>query len=133
MAVEVAEAEVRSDEDESLWPEGPGRQYGGYVIIEWPAPRGKDGIPAAMTAWDCSVIDAATGKPIVTAEKITVERVTADCTGFVIADLAMLADPDGNPVLGPGEDGKCAIYLDEHDRIRRGVFPFIVSEMRVRG
>jgi hypothetical protein len=133
MTTETAEAGVLSDEDESPWPEGPDRQYCGYVIIEWPAPRLKDGIPRPMPAWGCTILDAQTGKPIVTAEKITVQRVTADAQSFITADLAMLADDKGMPVLGPGEDGRVVIWPDENGEIRRGVFPFIVAEMRVAG
>lgn len=128
----TAEAEVRSDEDEPSWPEGPDRQYFGYVIIEWPAPRRSDGIPTLPSAWGCSILDAQTGKPLVTVEKITVQRVTAEAGGFVVADLVACADPDGNPVLFPGEDGRCPAYPDDQGRIRTGVFPFIVAEMRVR-
>jgi hypothetical protein len=128
----TTEAEVRSDGEESPWPEGPDRQYFGYVIIEWPAPHRKDGIPRVLPAWGCSILDAGTGEPITTVGKITVERVTADVTGFIVADLVMFADPDGAPVLGPGEDGTFPFYQREDGRVRTGVFPFIVAEMRVR-
>jgi hypothetical protein len=131
MTTDAAEAEAAAAEDPG-WPEGPDRQYYGYVIIEWPAPRRSDGIPRMMPAWGCTILDAGTGKPITTVEKITVERVTADAQSFITADLAARADPDGNPVLFPGEDGHCPVYLDEQGRIRTGVFPFIVAEMRVR-
>jgi hypothetical protein len=133
MAVDAAEAGVRSDEEESSWPEGPDRQYYGYVIIEWPAPQRKDGTPRPMAAWGCTILDPVTGQPITTVEKITLQRVTADARNAVIADLAMLADPDGNPVMGPDEDGKHVVWPDENGKIRTGVFPFLVAEMRVRG
>lgn len=124
MTTDAAEAEVRADEDPG-WPEGPQRQYYGLVIIEWPAPRRKDGVPGVLAAWGCSILDAATGEPITTAEKATILRVTADAQSFIIADLVMLADLDGNPV----PDGKPR-WRD--GKVITGVFPFLVAEMRVR-
>ena len=131
MTTEVAGIDVADAEDPG-WPEGPERQYCGYVIIEWPAPRRKDGIPRAMPAWACSVLDAETGKPITTVEKLTVPRLVADVTTFITCDLVMLADEQGMPVMGPGEDGKFTVWLDENGRARTGVFSFLVAEMRVR-
>ena len=121
----TAEAEVRSGGEESPWPEGPDRQYFGYVIIEWPAPHRKDGIPRVMPAWGCTILDAGTGEPITTAEKITIVRVTVDAQSFIVADLAMFADENGAPVF----DGKPLI---RDGKIIRGVFAFIVAGMRVR-
>jgi len=135
MTTDVAEALVRSDEAD---PVGP---YYGHVIIEWAAPLRKGEI-RAMPAWACAVIDAETGKYIVTVSKIKVPgvKVTADVEKFIVAELTMFADDDGRPVLFPQEDlehperlGPAAIYFDDEGKIRTGVFPFIVAEMRVRG
>lgn len=124
MTTDAAEVQERSDED-PRWPEGPKRQYCGYVIIEWPAPRRKDGVPGVLAAWGCSILDAVTGEPIAAAEKVTILRVTADAQSFIIADLAMFADLDGNPV----PDGKPRF---RDGKVITGVFSFLVAEMRVR-
>jgi hypothetical protein len=137
---EIADAEIAGDDP---WPQGPERQYYGYVIIEWPVPRRKDGIPRMMPAWDCSILDATTGKLITTVEKATILRVTADVQSFITCDLVMFADDKGMPLLfperipdpqgRPGRIGSERIYTDDDGKVRTGVFPFIVSEMRVRG
>lgn len=98
----------------------------GAVIIEWPepAPLGVGAISARMV----TVYDAFTGgdpgpKPITTVSAITV-RVTMD--EIVTADLTMFADEHGEPIL----DGQPLVRDGE---ILTGVFPFLVSEMRVKG
>lgn len=127
---EIVDAELVEDE---LWPIGPDRRQFGHVIIEWPAPRGKDGDPRMMPAWDISVLDAATGRPIITVEKLTLPAVTADASSFVTADLVMFADAEGNPLMPSGEPGGMEFCLDDEGKARTGVFTFIVAEMRVRG
>jgi hypothetical protein len=139
---EVVDAEIVEDE-EPLWPIGPERRYYGYVIIEWPAPRGKDGDPRVMPGWGCSIFDAVTGRQISTVEKLAIPAVTADAQGWVIADLVMFADDKGMPLLfperipdpqgRPGHIGSERICLDDEGKVRTGVFAFIVAEMRVRG
>ena len=99
--------------------------YRGAIVIEWPkaAPHGVGAIAGRMV----SVYDAFTGgepgpKPITTVSEIAL-RVSAD--EIVTADLTMFADEAGDPILDgePVRDG---------DGFRTGVFPFLVSEMRVR-
>lgn len=116
MTTEAAEAGVRSDD------EGP--VYHGHVILEWPQPVTTLTFPRAMVAWKVAVYDATDGASITTASEITV-RASAD--GWVTADLTMLADPDGMPVLSGS-----TVYPDDEGRARTGTFSFLVAEMRVR-
>src|ERR1700677_1217511 len=118
---EIADAELVEDE---LWPVGPERGYFGHVIIEWPASRGTDGDPRMMPAYDVSVLDAVTGRPVITVEKLTLPAVTADARSFVICDLVMFADRDGNPLMPSGEPGGMEFCLDDEGKVRTGVFPF---------
>ena len=133
MAVEAAEAEVRSDEDSP--------RYHGSVIIEWPARMGDGSRP--LCGWGCSIFDAATGRQIYTAEKISIPAVTAEAQDVILCWLTMFADGNGNPVMElerhpdpegrPGHIGSYVIpAVDESGKPRTGVFPFQVAEMRVR-
>lgn len=97
----------------------------GHIIIEWPAPRGTD-YPRLMPGWACAIFDAATGKPVTTAEKLVIPAVTVDARRFITAELTMLADEDGNPVF----DGNPHVRDGE---IITATFPFLVAEMRVAG
>jgi hypothetical protein len=101
--------------------EGPDGDYAGVVMIEWPPATGT-GPYAAMIGRAASVFDAVSGKQIKTCAGITV-RVNME--ELVTADLTLLAGADGEPIL-QGEP-----VLDG-EGIRTGVFPFLVSEMRVR-
>ena len=98
-----------------------GAQYRGVIVIEWPAPYGT-GPYSAMNGWKVTVADAVTGKPIPTCTSITVH---VDPGALVTAGLTMFTDAGGEPLLDgdPVRDG---------DGFRTGVFPFVVSEMRVR-
>ncbi len=115
-----------ADYEARHWPEGPDRQYHGYVIIEWPAPT-HPGEARAIPGWKCAILNATTGEPITTVQKITVLRVIADTQSYIIADLVMMADPDGMPVLNGS-----TVYPDGEGGFLTGVFPFLVAEMRVR-
>jgi hypothetical protein len=98
--------------------------YYGRVIIEWPAP----GRSPALPGWGCSIFDADTGEPIVTVTRLKMPSVTVDAQDVITADLTMLADEDGMPVLG-----KVPQFIDIKDgEIPSGTFPFLVTEMRVR-
>jgi hypothetical protein len=98
--------------------------YYGRVIIEWPAP----GRSPVLPGWGCSIFDAETGEPIVTVTRLKVPSVTADAQDVITADLTMLADENGMPVLG-----KVPQFIDVEDgEIPSGTFPFLVAEMRVR-
>jgi hypothetical protein len=110
-------------------PEAP--LYYGCVIIEWPAPLRK-GEHRPLAGWACSIFDAETGKMIVTAEKIYIPAVTASAQRFITCELLTGADDDGKPVLFPGDDGKLPLFKDDDGEIRRGTFPFLVAEMRIR-
>jgi len=110
---------------EALRAPAEGAQYRGAIVIEWPraAPHGVGAIIGRMV----SVYDAFTGsepgpKPISTVSEIAL-RVSVD--EIVTADLTMFADEAGNPIL----DGE---PVPDGDGFRTGVFPFLVSEMRVR-
>ena len=83
---EVADGKVRRGKD--------GPAYCGRVIIEWPAP----GRSPVLPAWGCAIFDAETGKPVATAEKITIPAVTASAAEVITCELTMFADEDGNPV-----------------------------------
>jgi hypothetical protein len=95
--------------------------YRGVIAIEWPPPNGASPY-SSMPGCLVSVTDALTGKPIMTCTKIIVH---ADAGALVTADLTMFADADGEPLL----DGEPVI---DGDGFRTGVFPFLVSEMRVK-
>lgn len=109
-------------------------RYWGTVIIEWPAPA--RGTPyGAMPGRHVKVWDAATGEQVYgcTHADITVH---AGVEGLVTADLTLFADEDGEPVLDLQPAVTAAdrrIVLDEDGGTVTGVFPFLVTEMRVRG
>jgi len=106
---------------ESALPREEPDAYRGVIAIEWPPPNGASPY-SSMPGCLVSVTDALTGKPIMTCTKIIVH---ADAGALVTADLTMFADADGEPLL----DGEPVI---DGDGFRTGVFPFLVSEMRVR-
>jgi hypothetical protein len=91
------------------------------IIIEWPAAHGPSPY-SAIAGRTVEITDALTGKPIRTCTGVTVR---ADMERLVTADLTMLADEGGLPLLDgdPVLDGK---------EIRTGVFPFLIAEMRVK-
>ena len=95
--------------------------YQGVIIIEWPTAYGASPY-SAIAGHKIEISDALTGKPIRTCTAVTVR---ADMERLVTADLTMFADEAGEPILDgePVRDG---------DGFRTGVFPFLVSEMRVR-
>jgi hypothetical protein len=102
--------------------EGPDADFRGVVIIEWPAAHGASPY-SSIAGHRVAVTDALTGKLITTCLGVTVR---ADPQRLVTADLEMLADENGNPLL----EGDPVLDCGE---IRTGVFPFAVSEMRVKG
>ena len=91
------------------------------MIIEWPAPVGGS-VYACLLGRGARVTDAVTGKPLA----YTGLTVHADAAGLVTADLTMAATDSGLPLLegDPVPDG---------EEVWTGTFPFVVSEMRVRG
>jgi|SRR5580704_15905 hypothetical protein len=125
MTTDAAEAGVRSDED--------GPRYYGRVIIEWPAPL-RPG--RSLAGWACSIFDAETGKPIVTAEKIAIPAMAADAQHLITCELTVMTDGEGAPALFdeeyPGRPGSTKVYVDDEGKVRTGTFPFLVAEMRVR-
>jgi hypothetical protein len=82
-----------------------------------------------MAGYKVAITDATTGEQIFTVTGITV-HLHADARGLIWADLEMFAGRDGKPllsgtpILDPGPDG---------GEILTGVFPFLVSGMRVAG
>jgi hypothetical protein len=104
------------------WTAEPGPPYRGVIAIEWPAPTGGS-IYACMLGRLVKITDAVSGKPVTTCSDIAVH---ADSGALVTADLTLFADEDGEPVL----DGKPAVRDGE---TLTATFPFVVSEMRVRG
>jgi hypothetical protein len=133
VTTEAAEAEDRSDEEVP-------RRYG-RVIIEWPARRECD--PHSLRGWGCAIYDAATGKMIPTVMNLKVPGavVLADAQHVITADLTLLADPDGNPLLElerhpdpqgrPGHIGSEVIYAGDDGEVLTGTFSFEVAEMRI--
>jgi hypothetical protein len=103
------------------WATEPGPPYCGLVVIEWPAPAGGS-VYACMLGRGVRISDAATGRLITTCSAVAVH---ADAGALVTADLTLFAGEDGEPLLG-GE------AVPDGGEIRTGVFPFVVSEMRVR-
>jgi hypothetical protein len=99
----------------------PGGPYRGVINIEWPAAHGASPY-SSMAGRLVSVTDALTGNPIRTCTGIVVR---VDMESLITADLTMFATGGGLPLL----DGEPV--LDGRE-IRAGVFPFLVSEMRVR-
>ena len=81
-----------------------------------------------LPGWGCSIFDAETGEQIMTATRLKVPSVTVDAQDVITADLTMLADENGMPVLG-----KVPQFIDvKGGEIPSGTFPFLVAEMRVR-
>lgn len=101
---------------------GQAVQYAGVIVIEWPQPRPLEE-SAAIPSWKVTVFDALSGKPITLADKIEIH---APGNGFVTADLTLFTDAAGEPVFGGDR-----IYPAEGEKVRTGVFTFLVSEMRV--
>ncbi len=106
---------------EVLTAPAEGAAYRGVIIIEWPPPHGASPY-SSMPGCLVKITDALTGKPIRTCTGLTVSAGT-EC--LVTADLTLFADADGGPLL----DGE---PVTDGGEIRTGVFPFLVSEMRVR-
>jgi hypothetical protein len=102
----------------------------GRIIIEWPAPDRGEPLAGGrlMPGWQCKILDAETGSIISTVMSATLPLgcVTAEAGQFITADLAMLADDHGKPLMG----GK-TVYPDGNGGIRQGTFRFLVAEMRV--
>lgn len=96
-------------------------EYRGVIVLEWPASYGYSPY-SAMPGALLSIFDALTGKPIITCLSVTIH---ADQAGQVTADLLMLTDEHGQP------DYDAAGWA-EGDDFPTAVFPFFVSEMRVR-
>lgn len=98
--------------------------YRGVVIIEWPPATGSSPY-ACMAGCLVKITDALTGKPVTTCTSADI-TVHTDAESLVTAALTLFAGEDGEPLFEgmPVLDGK---------EIRTGVFPFVVSEMRVRG
>lgn len=92
----------------------------GSVIITWPNPGGPP-VPVTNTV----LIDADTGKKILTATALVVRSNVAD--NGVYADLTLICDPDGKPYL----DKVGAVRFDADGNVRTGTFRFLVAEMRV--
>lgn len=111
-------------------------EFSGVVIIEWPPPAPGGGAHRPLPGWGCAILDAGSGKPVTTVEKISIPAVTAEANDFITCWLTMFADDDGNPVLFPeeipGRPGSVKACLDESGNVRTGKFPFLVAEMRVR-
>ena len=109
----------------SLFEEDPAREaappYRGVIVIEWPPPAGTSPY-ACLNGSGVAIADAVSGKPITTCSDLVIH---AEIQALVTADLTMFADKDGEPIL----DGEPVLDGDE---IQTGVFPFVVSEMRVR-
>lgn len=103
------------------WTTEPGPPYRGVIAIEWPAATGGS-VYACLLGWGVKVTDAATGKPVTTCLDVTVH---ADAGALVTADLTLLADEDGEPLL----EGKPVVRDGEP---LTGTFPFVVAEMKVR-
>lgn len=107
---------------EVLTAPAEGAPYRGVIIIEWPAAHGASPY-SSMAGRKVEITDALTGKSVRTCTKIIVH---ADAEALVTADLTLFADADGGPLL----DGE---PVTDGDGFRTGVFPFLVSEMRVKG
>jgi hypothetical protein len=96
--------------------------YRGVIIIEWP-PRGPSPYHV-LNGRQSLFLDAVTGKPIMTVSEADI-IVHTGAESRVTATLTMFADEAGEPIL----DGNPVVKDGE---VLTGVFPFLVSEMRVR-
>lgn len=98
-------------------------QFEGVIIIGWPRPSGY--AVQDLDGWKVTV-RLRGGAQVTTVTSMTIHAGAQDA---VWAELEMFAGEDGrplftgDPVTAPGPDGE----------ILTGVFPFLVSEMRVRG
>ena len=104
--------------------EPPGEiAYRGDVIIEWPPPRqGYCGL-SPVRGYDLMVLDAVTGKPVLTVSRVEIH---ADANGLVTADITMWADPDGEPLTDT------SVAYKRGDKWLQGTYPFYVAAMTVR-
>jgi hypothetical protein len=96
--------------------------YRGVIVIEWPPPG-----PSpyhVLDGWQSLILDAVTGKPITTVTEADIV-VHTGAASRVTATLTMFADEAGEPLL----DGNPVVKDGE---VLTGVFPFLVSEMRVK-
>lgn len=95
--------------------------YAGRVIITWPMVQDM-GHPTCM-----SITDADSGEPILAARAIAV---TSDCdVPGIVADLTILCDPDGTPMLTPG----APLRFRADGTIREETLRVLVVEMRMAG
>jgi len=119
---DVAEAAPPAIEDAGAMP----AEFAGCIGIEWPAADVAAG--NVMPGWQVTPYDA--DGPVTTVESFTLVA-HASAAGIVWAEVTLLTDADGRPVLhlpegeGPhfGEDGEAST----------GTFPFLVTGMRVKG
>ena len=98
-------------------------QYAGVIVIEWP-PGAGTGPYHVMSGTGVNIKDAVTGKAVNTCMSADI-TVRVAGWGMVTAELTLFADADGDPIL----DGE---PVEADGEILTGVFPFLVSEMRVR-
>lgn len=95
--------------------------YVGRVILTWPSIRD-------MSHPTCMIVtDADSGAQITSVRKAVV---TADCDApGIVADLTILCDLDGTPLLEPG----APLRLQADGTPREETFRVLVAEMRVTG
>ena len=105
-----------------------GLPHAGSVIITWPALR-DDTLP--LFSREMQIHDADTGKPLLTVTGLQIVLGGEAWRGEAIhVDLTMLADDDGQPILG-GPDSVNKAYDRDSGTVRTGVFRYAVMEMRI--
>lgn len=106
-----------------LDPPAP-NELAGSVIIAWPKRR--EGILPGFA--EATVTDVATGRPIITQFDLAVHA-SAEDQAF-IAEMTMLCDEDGNPVVFKTGREVLAARYDADGRILMRRFRWLVTEMK---
>lgn len=95
--------------------------FAGRVIITWPKYSGVTALPG----WGVTVADADSGKPITGALMLTLN---ANPHGVITAEMTMLIDADGKPLVGSRSK---PVLAEDGEHPLTGVFHWLVAEMRI--
>ena len=120
-------AGVQYELDQAPAPAMPA-EFAGTIGIQWPAvpPGANPAWPVVLPAYLTAFYDDDGFVPTVTRFALH-----GDATGLLWAELTMLADEDGKPVLHTGKGYEpAAVHGGE---IAMGTFPFLITSMKVQG
>jgi hypothetical protein len=122
-------AAVSEDEQPSGWPDGLMR----LLIIEWPKTAvvmdGDTISGMTPSVHEINLIDWKTGLPLVTVTEM--HLIMSFENGAIIAELTMLTDGEGLPLIATEPKQLLVESLDENGEIRTGVFRWTIAAMRI--